>query len=656
MINTNNFLGLTGFIWFQGVVEDRLDPLKLGRVRVRILGFHTEEKDKIPTQDLPWAYPIQPITSAAMNGIGEVPLGPVEGTWVLGFFRDGDSCQEPVIFGTIAGIPQEYPYPKSQRIGFLDPREDLNARPRKIKTKTYPNDGTGVTLEEERPTQETGESYPRSSHPYGNVVGESDINRLARNEKISETIVKIKRDNLDKSIPTADGTKWDEPQTPYFSSYPYNKVLESESGHIIEIDDTVGTERLHVYHRSGTFSEIYPDGIKVEKIVGNNYRIVLEEQYEHIQNRYNLTIDGPFNILVQNDCKFIVTGNMNLEVGGNLNTKVGGNYNIDVVGKTNISSKDDINIKSNDSVLVGSKESVSLKSKVVSSNPPIYQSFQSVVASGLSVVKPEQPAPQSVNVTSPNNNSLDRSYPREIPIYSGIMEVFGPIEDNFETTPEVTMYKQKLIEDGVIQLPPSDSEIVENVPVKEEQKTVEVVSCSGFSYPDKTYGSELDGIQMSKSYKLGQIYDKKNRIMPQRGLTVNRILCNIKNASENILEPLVAHYGKDKLIITSGFRNLGTPNSPTSVHPSGEAFDIVFKSQYSSRSDKEKYHFDIANEIISKKIVPAFDQMILECPGTYGPWIHLAFVSTSLGGPSGVQRGDVRTWFGGGYLKGLQRR
>lgn len=655
MVKTNNFIGFDGFVWFQGVVEDRLDPLKLGRVRVRILGIHTEEKEKIPTEDLPWAYPIQPLTSAAMNGIGEVPLGPVEGTWVIGFFRDGDSCQEPVIFGTIAGIPQEYAYPKSQRIGFLDPREDLSARPRKIKTKTYPNDGTGAELEEETPSRETGESYPRSSHPFGSVVGESDVNRLARNEKISDTIVKNKRENRDLSVPISDGTTWDEPQTPYNSSYPYNKVIESESGHIIEIDDTVGVERLHLYHRSGTFTEIYPDGIKVEKIVGNNYKIALEEQYEHIQNRYNLTIDGPFNIFVQNNCKFIVTGDMDLEVGGNLTTKVGGNYNVSVKGTTKIESESAFNLKSNDNLEFGAAKTISNKALSVTSNPPIDQAIKSLVTNGITVVKPNSPDPQSVSVSSPSSATLSRSYPREIPIYSGIMEVFGPIEDNFEETTEIITYKQNLIDSGIIEQQPTSEDIVEEVVVVEEQKIVTVPSCSGFSYEDKTYGRELDGIQISKSYLLGEVYDKKNRIKPQNNLSVNRILCNIKNAADNILEPLVSYYGKDKMIITSGFRNNGSPNSPTSVHPTGEAFDIVFKSSYTSKSDREKYHFDIANEIISKKIV-TFDQLILECPGSYGPWLHIAFVSTSLGGPSGNQRGDVRTWFGGSYLKGLLRR
>ena len=40
----NNFLGFNGFIWFNGVVEDRNDPQKLGRVRVRCVGIHTQDK------------------------------------------------------------------------------------------------------------------------------------------------------------------------------------------------------------------------------------------------------------------------------------------------------------------------------------------------------------------------------------------------------------------------------------------------------------------------------------------------------------------------------------------------------------------------------------------------------------------------------------
>jgi hypothetical protein len=91
-----------GFNWWIGVVEDRMDPEKLGRVKVRIFGYHTDSKELLPTKDLPWATPIQPITSAAISGIGSSPLGPVEGTWVIGFFLDGSDMQQPAVFGTIA--------------------------------------------------------------------------------------------------------------------------------------------------------------------------------------------------------------------------------------------------------------------------------------------------------------------------------------------------------------------------------------------------------------------------------------------------------------------------------------------------------------------------------------------------------------------------
>ena len=77
------------FKWWIGVVEDRNDPLKLGRCRVRVYAEHTKVKEEIPTDSLPWAQPLQSIQSAAMGDIGYSPTGLVEGTWVVGFFLDG---------------------------------------------------------------------------------------------------------------------------------------------------------------------------------------------------------------------------------------------------------------------------------------------------------------------------------------------------------------------------------------------------------------------------------------------------------------------------------------------------------------------------------------------------------------------------------------
>lgn len=99
----NNVYAQSGFYWFMGVVEDRADPQTLGRCRLRIAGYHTADKTVLPTKDLPWAIPLLPITSASVSGVGHAPVGPVEGTWVFGFFIDGEDAQMPVMMGTFPG-------------------------------------------------------------------------------------------------------------------------------------------------------------------------------------------------------------------------------------------------------------------------------------------------------------------------------------------------------------------------------------------------------------------------------------------------------------------------------------------------------------------------------------------------------------------------
>lgn len=90
---------------YTGVVESRDDPMKLGRCRVRIIGVHTEDKSILPTENLPWAMPMLPITSASMNGIGHAPVGPVPGSHVSIIFMD-ESMQTPIMVGTIPVLPQ----------------------------------------------------------------------------------------------------------------------------------------------------------------------------------------------------------------------------------------------------------------------------------------------------------------------------------------------------------------------------------------------------------------------------------------------------------------------------------------------------------------------------------------------------------------------
>lgn len=277
-----DFMGKNGFVWWNGVVEDVNDPLKIGRLRVRILGFHTEDKTLLPTETLPWAAVLQPITSAAVSGIGTSPTGVVAGAWVMGFFRDGWSAQDPVVMGTFAGIPTSLPKPQE---GFSDP------------------DGR----------------YPTEEY-----LGESDVNRLARGFSPAYTIVDSKMQTRVQGIRTGLGGAWSEPLTPYNAIYPLNTVTQSRAGHVIEIDDTPFAPRLHIYHSAGSFVEWHPDGSVVDKVVGDDYEIDLRNKKIVIKGNATETVDGSKRVLVG--------GGFSVEVIGNLSTVVHGDHYVHTKG------------------------------------------------------------------------------------------------------------------------------------------------------------------------------------------------------------------------------------------------------------------------------------------------------------------------------------
>ena len=94
-----NFIGHDGFVWWIGKVVDINDPLSLGRCRVRIFGYHGEERD-IPNDDLPWAVAIHPLNTPNLYGTPRV------GDFIFGFFLDANAAQEPAMLGYFPGIPE----------------------------------------------------------------------------------------------------------------------------------------------------------------------------------------------------------------------------------------------------------------------------------------------------------------------------------------------------------------------------------------------------------------------------------------------------------------------------------------------------------------------------------------------------------------------
>ena len=345
-----NFMGKDGFVWFVGVVEDRLDPKHLGRLRVRALGYHTENLNKLPTSDLPWCHVMNPITSATVSGVGQSPLGAVEGTWVIGFFRDGSAAQEPVIIGTLPGIPSSLPV-KDAAKGFQD-----------YANANYPK---------YKETDVNRLSVGDDDNPHSTLtLRKADIDSTVSQADI-ESIDRIAEQDQILPPPAGSGARvlqdepdpWSEPETPYAAQYPYNHVYESEAGHVEEVDDTPGAERLHERHNSGTGYEIFPDGSKVTRVKKDNYSIITGDDYCHIQADSTKTIDGGLRVFVNKDRVGDNANNYNIQVGAGANVTIQvdeGDINLIAPADTG-----NINMKCGGSMAIEAGQGVYLRTKLV---------------------------------------------------------------------------------------------------------------------------------------------------------------------------------------------------------------------------------------------------------------------------------------------------
>jgi hypothetical protein len=211
-----------------------------------------------------------------MNGIGTTPLGPVEGTWVMGFFRDGEACQEPIMMGTLGGYPTKPP----AKTGFNDP----NA------------------------------VYPKATH-----LNEPDTHRRA-----------YKDFEGPPDVGGGDAKATDLPMDNYKAVYPFNHVRASESGHVEEWDDTPGAERLMRFHKSGTYEEVDFEGNRTVNVMMDNYHIVAGDE--------NITITGDANLKIDGDLNLEAGGDLNIVGGGDLNIEAGGACNIDSLDDCTITS------------------------------------------------------------------------------------------------------------------------------------------------------------------------------------------------------------------------------------------------------------------------------------------------------------------------------
>ena len=342
----SEFMGKNGFQWFVGVVEDRADPKTLGRLRVRCLGYHTEDLIKLPTKDLPWSHVMNPITSATVSGLGQSPLGAVEGSWVVGFFQDGSDAQQPIIIGTLPGVPSELPTQGNNK-GFQD---EVNANYPKYKETDVNRLAVGD-----------------DDNPHATLTIRKEDRTKAIGRADFDPIELGRANTVNRLIEGDDGTNFSEPETPYNAEYPHNHVYESEGGHVREIDDTPGAERIHERHATGTGYELHPNGDKVTRVKKDNYDLIYGQQYTHIRGNQSTTTNGGVKVFVNaagaGGRDALTQYHYTIQVGKNANV----NIQVDK-GDVNVVTTDgDINLKSGKDIVLDAAQGVRIKSKTLDS-------------------------------------------------------------------------------------------------------------------------------------------------------------------------------------------------------------------------------------------------------------------------------------------------
>ena len=231
--------------------------------------------DNIETKDLPWSQVMMGANTPAVNGTGH-SVNLAIGSLVVGMFLDAQ-WQEFIVMGSLP-----------------------------TKTDVTTDDDTDIG----------GSEAETTNDPDNNARVRAEVD------------------------PTADDIKGTyEPASAYAPVYPYNNVYETASGHVKEYDDTPGYERIKERHKSGTQYEIQPNGSKIEKIVRDNYQLVVGHD--------TLEVRGNVKIIVSGDANIAVAKNLTAQVGQDMTTIVGGNMEANITGTTSLTGIGDISITQN---------------------------------------------------------------------------------------------------------------------------------------------------------------------------------------------------------------------------------------------------------------------------------------------------------------------
>jgi hypothetical protein len=424
-----------------------------------------------------------------------------------------------------------------------------------------------------------------------------------------------------------------EPPMAFRGQYPYVHTFKSESGHIKEIDDTPGYERLLDYHKAGTYQEIDADGRRVLKVVGDNFVVIVGSDTIYVEGNRSLQVRGNMNITCLNDVSINVGGRVEVNATEDLKLKArsislettSGDVNIYSAGGLNTQSQGDLNVYSRSKLNLLSASAMSIAAlKTLALGAVEKASIEALGAVAIDAPTVFTNKGQSVPVAAANTitsatkkTGLGTGPTRENTSAPSITESVIQGLDDDETahanaikdaiaSGRLTQGQVDALKNKTYAVDETDNTDASRInPLATTANTIKILPETGIS----------GQLKLSSNYHLchltdgGPLYPQK--LIAQNGKTKAQIAGNLSLLAQNVLEPIASKFGP--ITINSAFRQ-GTGKSQ---HTIGMAVDIT----YGTRSTDPATMYAIAQWI---KTHVAFDQLILEY-GDNQIWTHISF-------------------------------
>ena len=321
----DNFMN-PGFYWFTGVIEDIHDPEELGRVRVRCIGYHTEDRGFLPTWKLPWAHVSMPVTSASVSDIGTIH-GLERNSWVVGFFRDGPNAQDPLITGSIPSITSQPDYAQ----GFSDPTGQLPYIDKKDKsdtplagTKKYKDAWSYIAKKNSSEKIDLSSSICSVDNYTQNYT---PIDQLTNPRYPRNQVTQYRRKLED------DGLLVENKKVTGVHNKRRKKRLTSESlsgagpaiiAHTHEVDTTTNFERIADIHISGSFREWDHTGDERRRVVQNRISTIGRNEFIQINQDKITEVSRNERKNIEGDYYRTIEGLTRVGWAGDIEEKLGG--------------------------------------------------------------------------------------------------------------------------------------------------------------------------------------------------------------------------------------------------------------------------------------------------------------------------------------------